>query len=249
MSEQFNLSGWTLAHRSFVTYLIILIITAGIWSFFRIGRSEDPPYKLKTMVVQAVWPGATVSETLEQVTDRLERKLQEVPHLDNIRSYTTGGKSTLLITVQQAAHNIVPNCGLKFERKFDIRLELPQGVIGPGLNDEFGDTFGIVYAFSTDRFSFRELRDYVDRVRSQLLQIADISKIETVGEQEERIYLEFSVDQLSGLGIDPASLIKALQAQNAVTPPGVVETKDDKLLIRTTGAFKLRKISARSTSP
>jgi len=239
MSEQFNLSGWTLAHRSFVTYLIILIITAGIWSFFRIGRSEDPPYKLKTMVVQAVWPGATVSETLEQVTDRLERKLQEVPHLDNIRSYTTGGKSTLLITVQQAAHNIVPELWYQVRKKVDdIRLELPQGVIGPGLNDEFGDTFGIVYAFSTDRFSFRELRDYVDRVRSQLLQIADISKIETVGEQEERIYLEFSVDQLSGLGIDPASLIKALQAQNAVTPPGVVETKDDKLLIRTTGAFE-----------
>jgi multidrug efflux pump subunit AcrB len=239
MNERFNLSAWTLAHRSFVTYLILLIIAAGTWSFFHIGRSEDPPYKLKTMVVQAFWPGATVTETLEQLTDRLERRLQELPHLDNIRSYTTGGRSTLLITVQQEAHRIVPELWYQVRKKVeDVRLELPQGVIGPASNDEFGDTFGIVYAFSTDRFSFRELRDYVDQVRSQLLQVPDVSKIETVGEQEERIYLEFSVEQLSGLSIDPSTLIKALQAQNAVTPPGVVETKDDKLLIRTTGAFE-----------
>jgi multidrug efflux pump subunit AcrB len=239
MNERFNLSAWTLTHRSFVSYLILLIIAAGTWSFFHIGRSEDPPYKLKTMIVQAFWPGATVIETLEQLTDRLERKLQELPHLDNIRSYTTGGRSTLLITVQQEAHRIIPELWYQVRKKVDdIRLDLPQGVIGPGLNDEFGDTFGIVYAFSTDRFSFRELRDYVDQVRSQLLQIPDVSKIETVGEQEERIYLEFSVEQLSGLSIDPSTLIKALQAQNAVTPPGVVETKDDKLLIRTTGAFE-----------
>jgi multidrug efflux pump len=239
MNERLNLSAWTLAHRSFVVYLILLIAAAGTWSFFHIGRSEDPPYKLKTMVVQAFWPGATVTETLEQLTDRLERKLQELPHLDNIRSYTTGGRSTLLITVQQEAHRIVPELWYQVRKKVeDVRLELPQGVIGPASNDEFGDTFGIVYAFSTDRFSFRELRDYVDQVRSQLLQIPDVSKIETVGEQEERIYLEFSVEQLSGLSIDPSTLIKALQAQNAVTPPGVVETKDDKLLIRTTGAFE-----------
>src|SRR5437764_3162177 len=239
MKERFNLSAWTLTHRSFVSYLILLIIAAGTWSFFHIGRSEDPPYKLKTMIVQAFWPGATVIETLEQLTDRLERKLQELPHLDNIRSYTTGGRSTLLITVQQEAHRIIPELWYQVRKKVDdIRLDLPQGVIGPGLNDEFGDTFGIVYAFSTDRFSFRELRDYVDQVRSQLLQVPDVSKIETIGEQEERIYVEFCVEQLSGLSIDPSTLIKALQAQNAVTPPGVVETKDDKLLIRTTGAFE-----------
>jgi multidrug efflux pump subunit AcrB len=242
MNERLNLSAWTLAHRSFVTYLILLIIAAGTWSFFHIGRSEDPPYKLKTMVVQAFWPGATVTETLEQLTDRLERKLQELPHLDNIRSYTTGGRSTLLITVQQEAHRIVPELWYQVRKKVDdVRLDLPQGVIGPASNDEFGDTFGIVYAFSTDRFSFRELRDYVDQVRSQLLQVPEVSKIETVGEQEERIYLEFSVEQLSELSIDPSTLIKALQAQNAVTPPGVIETKDDKLLIRTTGAFESEK--------
>ena len=238
--KHFNLSEWAIGHRSLVTYLMLVIAVAGIGSYLRLGRSEDPDFTVKTMVVQAVWPGATVSDTLEQITDRIERKLQETPSLDYLKSYTTAGRATIFVNLKDSTPPAqVPDIWYQVRKKVrDIRNTLPLGIVGPDFNDEFGDTYGIVYGFTADGFTHRQLRDYVDEIRKQLLELPDISKIDVLGAQDERVYVEFSTEQLAGLGIDRAALIAALQAQNAVTPAGVVQTGDEKILVRVSGAFR-----------
>jgi multidrug efflux pump subunit AcrB len=238
--KRFNLSQWAIGHRSLVAYLMLIVAVAGISSYLRLGRSEDPDFTVKTMVVQAAWPGATVSDTLEQVTDRLERKLQETPNLDYVKSYTIPGQTTIFVNLKDSTPPAqVPDIWYQVRKKVaDIRSTLPQGLVGPGFNDEFGDTYGIVYGFTANGFTHRELRDYVEDVRKQLLQLPDISKIDILGAQDERVYVEFSTEKLAGLGIDRAALIAALQAQNAVTPAGVVQTSDEKILVRVSGAFR-----------
>lgn len=238
--SRLNLSEWAIGHRALVTYFMLVIVVAGIWSYLRLGQSEDPDFTVKTMVVQAMWPGATVGDTLEQITDRIESKLQETPSLDYLKSYTTPGQATLFVSLKDSTPPAeVPDIWYQVRKKVgDIRNTLPQGVLGPGFNDEFGDTFGIVYGFTADGFTHRELRDQVVEVRKQLLQLPDISKIDILGAQDERVYVEFSTEKLAGLGIDRAALIAALQAQNAVTPAGVVQTEDEKMLVRVSGAFE-----------
>jgi multidrug efflux pump subunit AcrB len=238
--NRFNLSEWAIRHRSVVTYFMLVIVVAGVWSYLRLGRSEDPDFTVKTMVVQVGWPGATVGDTLEQITDRLERTLQETPNLDYLKSYTTAGMATIFVNLKDSTPPAqVPDIWYQVRKKVgDIRNTLPQDIVGPGFNDEFGDTYGIVYGFTADGFTHRELRDYVEEVRKQLLQLPDISKIDMLGAQDERVYVEFSTEQLAGLGIDRSALLAALQAQNAVTPAGVVQTGDEKILVRVSGAFR-----------
>ena len=240
--KRFNLSEWALRHRSLVTYFMLIIVVAGIWDYLRLGRSEDPDFTVKTMVVQAEWPGATVGDTIEQITDRIESKLQETPSLDYLKSYTSAGQTTIFVYLKDwtpPAH--VPDIWYQVRKKVrDIQYTLPLGVV-PQFDDEFGDTYGIVYGFTADGFTDRELRDYVVDVRKQLLQVPDVSKIEILGAQDERVYVEFSTEQLAGLGIDRSELIAALQAQNAVTPAGVVQTGDEKILVRVSGAFRSEK--------
>ena len=235
-----NLSDWAIRHRSFVIFLMIMVSAAGLWSYRRLGRSEDPAFTIKTMIVQATWPGATLNDTLLQVTERLERKLQETPNLDYLRSYTSPGKTTIFVNVKGTVRaKEIPDIWYQVRKKVgDIKNTLPEGVVGPGFNDEFGDTYGIIYGFTADGFTHRELRDYVEDARSRLLQVPDVSKIDVVGAQDEKIYVEFSVEQLAGLGISRQALIVALQAQNSVTPAGLIETGDEKLLIRVSGDFR-----------
>ena len=238
--NRFNLSEWAIRRRSLVTYFMLVIVIAGVASYLRLGRSEDPDFTVKTMVVQVGWPGATVGDTIEQITDRLERKLQETPYLDYLKSYTTAGKATIFVYLKDSTPPAqVPDIWYQVRKKIgDIRNTLPQDILGPGFNDEFGDTYGIVYGFTADGFTHRELRDHVEEVRKQLLQLPDISKVDMLGAQDERVYVEFSTEQLAGLGIDRPALIAALQAQNAVTPAGVVQTGDEKILVRVSGAFQ-----------
>jgi multidrug efflux pump len=236
----FNLSEWAVRHRSLVVYFMLVLALAGVGSYLRLGRNEDPAFTIRTMVVQATWPGATINDTLEQVTERLERKLQETPNLDYLRSYTSAGQSTVFVNLKGSTPSkAIPDIWYQVRKKIgDIRNTLPQGIVGPGFNDEFGDTFGIVYGFTADGFTHRELKDYVEDVRSRLLQVPDVSKIDIIGAQDEKIYVEFSTEQMAGLGINRQALISALQAQNAVTPAGVVQTGDEKLLVRVTGSFR-----------
>jgi multidrug efflux pump subunit AcrB len=236
---QFNLSDWALRHRSFVIFLMIVSVLAGLLAYWRLGRNEDPTFVIKTMVVSAAWPGATMDEMLKQVTERLERKLEETPEVDFLRSYTTRGITTIFVNLKQSAPGSeVPAIWQKARNLVgDMRHTLPAGVVGPFFNDRFGDTFGIIYGFTADGFSRRELRDKVEEIRSELLLVPDVSKIELIGAQDERIFVDFSVQELARLQIDPGALMAALQAQNIVRPSGVINTDQERLTVRVTGAF------------
>jgi multidrug efflux pump len=236
----FNLSEWALKHRSFVVYLMLVAIVAGVTSYLRLGRNEDPAFTFRTMIVQAAWPGATLDDTLNQVTERIEQTFKETPSLDFLRSFTSAGVTTIFVTLKGSTPaKEVPDIWYHVRKSVgDIRHTLPPGVVGPGFNDEFGDTFGIIYGFTADGFTHRELRDYVESIRAKLLRVADVSKIEIIGAQDEQIIIEFSTETLAGLGIDRAALIAALQAQNAVTPAGILQTGNEKLSLRVSGAFE-----------
>jgi len=182
-----NLSEWALTHRSLTIFLMIIAVGAGIMSYFRLGRSEDPSFVIKTMVVQAAWPGATVDETLKQVTERLERTLQETPRLYFLRSFTRAGVTTIFVNLKgNTPAKEVPDIWYHVRKSVgDMRATLPVGVVGPGFNDEFGDTFGIIYGFTAEGFTHRELRDFVEEVRSKLLHVRDVSKIEILGARKD----------------------------------------------------------------
>ena len=235
----FNLSEWAINNRSLCTYLMIVTIVAGAWSYVRLGRNEDPPFTVKMMIIEAYWPGATIEETIQQVTERIEKKMQEVPNLDYVRSYTSAGRSTTFVSLKDSTPaKSVPDIWYQVRKKIDdIRHTFPKGIVGPGFNDEFGDTFGVIYAFTADGFTHRELRDYVERVRSRLLRVQDVAKIEIFGAQDERIFIDFSTQRLSDLHVDRSSLIRALQAQNAITPAGTIRTEEENVIVRVSGRF------------
>jgi multidrug efflux pump subunit AcrB len=235
-----NLSSWALSHRSFIIFLMIASMVAGAVSYSTLGRNEDPPFTFRTMVVQANWPGATLDETVEQVTERLERKLQEVENVDFLRSYTKAGVTRIFVSLKgSTSPEQVPDLWYDVRKKIgDIRHTLPQGVVGPFFNDEFGDTFGIIYGFTADGFTQRQLRDYVEDARSRLLLVPDVTKIDLLGAQDEQIFIEFSVERLAGLGLNQSAILAGLQAQNVVRPAGVVRTGDEEFSLRVTGAFE-----------
>jgi multidrug efflux pump subunit AcrB len=235
-----NLSDWALKHRSLVMYLMAVAVLAGLAAYIRLGRNEDPSFVTKTMVVSAGWPGATVDDTLQQVTERLERKLEETPHLDHLTSYTIAGQTTIFVdlTGETTAAQVHDTWYQVRNQIADIRLTLPAGVIGPVFNDRFGDTFGIIYGFTADGFTQRDLRDQVEAIRSKLLLVPDVSKIDIIGAQDERIFVEFSIKEMAQLGINREAVIAALQGQNAVRPAGTIETDNEKLSVRVSGSFR-----------
>ncbi len=235
----FNLSDWALGHRSFVWFLMGVCLLAGALAYGKLGREEDPPFAIKTMVVQAVWPGATIGDTLEQVTDRIEKELQQINALDYVRSYTTPGNATVFVQFRDTTKKaeIQPAFYQVRKRLGDIQGSFPQGVQGPFFNDEFGDVYGNVYAFTADGLTHRQLRDYVEGVRTEILKVPNIGKTLLLGTQKETIYLDFATRKLAGYGIDIQSLIRTLQAQNAVTASGVVQAGPERVSVRVSGQF------------
>lgn len=237
---RFNLSAWGLGNRSLIVFLMVAAVATGVLAFLKLGRNEDPAFTIRTMVVQAGWPGATTDETLLQVTERLERTLQETPNLDYLESFTRAGEATIFV------HLVGSTSGREVEdswyqvrkRVADMRHTLPQGVVGPGFNDEFGDTFGIIYGFTADGYSMRELRDFVEDIRSKLLLVPDVEKIEILGAQDETVFVEFDTQRVAGLGFDPAVLIGVLQAQNLVRPSGILRTGQETISLQVSGAFQ-----------
>jgi multidrug efflux pump len=248
----FNLSEWALRHRSFVWYLMIVLLVFGAISYINLGREEDPAFVIKTMVVQTRWPGATINETINLVTDPIEKKLQETPHLDYVKSYTKPGSSIVYVNLLDSTPpDQIPDIWYQVRKKIgDIRGALPEGIQGPAFNDEFGDTFGIIYAFTADGFSYRELKDYVEAVRTDLTRIPNAGKIQFIGVQDEKIYLEFPTRRLAGMGVDRDQIIASLQAQNAVAPAGIVQADKEKITVRVSGEFSseesLRDINLRA---
>ena len=235
----FNLSEWAIHHRSFVWFMMIAFVVAGVLSYSRLGREEDPAFTIKTMIVQAQWPGATIEDMMLQVTDRIEKKLQETPSLYYLKSYTKPGVSTIYVNLLDTTpKSAVPEIWYQVRKKVaDIKGTLPQGVVGPSFNDEFGDVFGIIYAFTADGFTKRELRDYVEEARTEILTVKNAAKAQLIGAQDQKIYLEFDTKQLAGLGVNRDEIINGLREQNAVAPSGVVQTSREKFAVRVSGAF------------
>ncbi len=237
--KSFNLSTWSLAHPSLVAYFMLVLTVGGILAFFNLGRSEDPDFTIKIMVVRTFWPGATAREVEQQVTDRIERKLQELPNLDSLRSYSKPGESLVFIELRDfTPPKQVPDLWYQVRKKInDIRHLLPAGVQGPFPNDEFGDAFGNVFALTGDGYTLAELRRQADAIALQLRRVPDVAKVDLIGVQDERIWIEMSAAKLATLGLDPRLIQQTLQAQNAMTPAGFVDSDSDRVRIRVTGGF------------
>ncbi|KAB2964921.1 efflux RND transporter permease subunit [Zoogloea sp.] len=235
----FNLSEWALHHQPLVRYLIVALALIGVISYQNLGQSEDPPFTFKVMVVRSEWPGASAREVEEQVTDRIEKKLQEVPYVDTIRSYSRPGESVVLFVAKDSTPaKEVPDVFYQVRKKIgDIRGTLPTGIRGPYFNDEFGDVFGNIYALTGDGFDYARLKAEADRIRGELLRVPGVAKVDLIGEQEQRIYVELSNTKLATLGLDVQTVTDALARQNAVAPGGYFETKDERIYLRPSGAY------------
>ncbi|MGC1523192.1 MAG: efflux RND transporter permease subunit [Steroidobacteraceae bacterium] len=240
MSEAFNLSSWTLRHQALVIFVLVLVTLFGVLSYGRLAQSEDPPFTFKVMVIRTVWPGASARQVQEQVTDRIARKLQETPNVDFQRSYSRPGESTLFFTIKDAAPpSQVPETWYQVRKKVgDIAYTLPAGVQGPYFNDEFGDVYVDLYALEGDGFSPAQLHDYAERLRTELLRVPDVSKVDFIADQEQRVYVEISNAQLAKLGLTPQQIADAVDAQNAVSGAGLFTTADDRVYVRPSGQFQ-----------
>jgi multidrug efflux pump subunit AcrB len=240
MKGGFNLSRWALEHIPLTRYLIAVLLIGGMLSYSNLGQDEDPPFTFRAMVVRANWPGATSLQMAEQVTDKLEKKLQETPDIDEISSYSKPGETTIILKLRESAPpKEVAQSWYQVRKKIgDIRGTLPPGVQGPFFNDEFGDTFGSIFALSGDGFTYAEMKDYADFVRQQLLGVPLVSKVELFGVQDEKINIEFSHKKFAQLGIPFEAIVNQIATQNSVESTGVLVTPTDNLQVRVTGALK-----------
>ena len=236
----FNLSRWALEHIPLTRFLIAACLLFGILSYFELGQDEDPPFTFRAMVVRAVWPGATALQMAEQVTDPLERKLQETPYIDRIRSFSKPGETTIILELRESTPPKETGPAWYQVRKKigDMAATLPQGVIGPFFNDEFGDTYGSIFALSGDGFTYAEMRDYADFVRQQLLRVPLVAKVEQFGVQNEKVYIEFSSKKFAQLGVPFEQIVNQIATQNEVEASGVLVTPSDNLQVRVTGALR-----------
>ena len=236
---RFNLSEWALRNRSLVLYAMIVVAVAGVFSYLQLGRSEDPPFTFKAMVVRTLWPGATADEVAQQVTERIEKKLMETGDYEYIRSYSRPGESQVMFIARDSMRSRdIPGLWYQVRKKVgDIRATLPEGVVGPFFNDEFGDTFGNIYALTGPGFDYAVLKDYADRIQLELQRVPDVGKVELIGLQDEKIWIEVSNTKLATLGIPLAAVQQALAQQNAVVPAGFFETPTDRVQLRVDGAF------------
>lgn len=234
-----NLTELSLNHRALVWYFIVVAFVGGIFSYFSLGRMEDPKFIIREMIVSAYWSGATAYEMQEQVTDKLEKKLQDIPGLDNLTSETQPGVTTIYVELNEELpiEQIRPTWRDVRNYCTDIKEELPEGVTGVFFNDTFDEVFGSVYALTGDGFNYEELRRYAEEIRRLLLGVHDVKKIELIGEQKEVVYVEIEQTKLSELGISPQVISDTLAAQNAMTPAGVVNTASDNVYLRVTGIF------------
>jgi multidrug efflux pump len=239
MLRRFNLSEWALSHQTLVLYFMLVLAAVGIGSYLRLGQAEDPDFSFKLMVVRTMWPGASAEEVERQLTDRIEKKLQETPRLDFLRSYSKPGESVVFVFVKDSSRpDEIRDTWYQVRKKVgDIRATLPQGIVGPFFNDEFGDTFGNIYALTGEGYTYAQLKEAADRIRNQLLRVKDVAKVELVGEQDEKIFIEVSNAKLGTLGVEPAAVFAALAQQNAVAAAGSFETPTDRIYIRASGAL------------
>jgi multidrug efflux pump len=234
-----NLSEWALRNQQLVLFFIVVFALAGLYAYQHLGRKEDPEFTFKAMLVQAYWPGASAREMSDQVTDKLEKKLQEIAEIDYTRSYSRSGEAQVTVSLLESVPaEQVPGVWYQVRKKIDdLRPQLPSDLQGPYFNDEFGDTFGNIYALTWDGFSYAEAKDFAEMARYEFLQLDDVMKASFVGEQDEKIFIEASGAKLAALGVDPSAIVSALSSTNSVDRAGTVENTAERVNVRISGAF------------
>jgi len=236
---RFNLSEWALRNRTLVVYMMVVLAAIGIFSYRHLGQSEDPPFTFKVMVVRTLWPGATAEEVAQQVTDRVEKAVMTTGNYEFIRSYSRPGESQVMFAARDSLRSDkIPELWYQVRKKVgDIRATLPEGVVGPFFNDEFGDTFGNIYALTGPGFDYAVMKDYAERIQLELQRVPDVGKVELLGLQDEKVWIEVDNTKLATLGIPLSAVQQALDQQNAVTPAGFFEGRDERIQLRVGGAF------------
>jgi multidrug efflux pump len=236
---RFNLSEWALRNRPIVLFAILMLGLLGAWSYKHLGQSEDPPFTFKAMVVRTIWPGATAEEVSRQITDRIEKKLMETGQYEFIRAYSRPGESQIIFIAKDSlGSKDIPPLWYQVRKKVgDIKATLPRDAVGPFFNDEFGDTFGNIYALTGDGFDYAVLKDYAERLELELQRVPDVGKVDLLGLQDEKIFIELSNTKLASLGIPLTDVQEALDQQNAVVPASYFETAGERVQLRVSGRF------------
>jgi multidrug efflux pump subunit AcrB len=237
--QRFNLSEWAITHRALVLFLIVVLGAAGAYSYANLGRAEDPNFTIKTMVLNVAWPGATAGEMQTQVADKIEKKLQELPYLDRVESYSQPGISFIQVyLVDSTPPGKVKDLWYQIRKKVgDIKGDLPAGVVGPNFNDEYGDVYSAIYMLTADGLTLAQLKTRAEDIRQRLLRVPNVNKVDLIGEQPEKIFIELSHVKLATLGITAQQIFDSVARQNAVTSGGSVDTSADRINLRVTGAF------------
>ena len=238
--RRFNVSAWALHNRGLVLYFMVALAIIGSWSYLRLGQSEDPPFTFKVMVVRTLWPGATAEEVSRQVTERVEKAVMNTGKYEFVRSYSRPGESQVIVMARDAMpSDQVPDLWYEVRKRVgDIRATLPDGTVGPFFNDEFGDTFGNIYALTGKGYDYALMRDYADRIQLELQRVADVGKVDLLGLQDEKVWIELSNTKLATLGVSMQQVQQALAEQNAIAPASWFETASDRVQLRVTGQFQ-----------
>jgi len=238
--KNFNLTQWSLTHKQFIYFFIALFFILGVVSYNNLGRMEDPDFTIKQMIVQVTWPGATARQMEEQVTDKIEKKLQDLPGLDYVKSYSTPGQTLTYVNLKDTVlKKDVRSTWLEARNMInDMKGTLPEGAMAPNFNDRFDEVYGVVYTLTGDGYTYEEMRAKAEDIRRLLLDIPSVKKVALLGVQTEKIYIEIENNKLSQLGIDPSTITATLHAQNAMTSSGMLETVSDNVYLRVTGMFE-----------
>src|SRR5262252_7104772 len=237
--RRFNLSAWAVAHPALMLFLIAAFGLAGAFSYERLGRAEDPSFTIKVVIIGAMWPGATAGEMQTQVADPIEKKLQELPYFEKVQTYSKPSFTALQVTFRDSTPaKEVPYLFYLLRKKLvDVQDQLPSGILGPAVNDEFSDVDSILFMITSDGADYAQLKKVAEAFRQRLLKINGVTKVDLYGTQDERIYVEFSHAKLATLGLTPQALFDSLAKQNNVVPAGTVETSSQRVPLRVTGAL------------
>ena len=237
--SSFNLTEWALKHRPIVLFLLLIVAVAGVFSFKRLGQLEDPNFSVPSMTAMVVWPGATAQQMQDQVLNRMEKKFEQIDHFEKVVTFSRQGFGGMTLTVKGGTSKADQKEAWYQARKKlnDLRLEMPDGVVGPIVNDEYGDVYGLMYALKGDGISHADLSDAAENIKRSMLKVPMVNKVDVIGKQAKRIYVEFSHERLAALGITPLAIAESLKSQNAMLPAGQVDTQGDRVMVRVSGQF------------